>query len=70
MYLSIYFGLLISLFYVTKYINFISMYALFPMTLCDLGKLETKGKDFSHVYALFRHALLWSQKIRNIEENI
>ena len=68
--LSIYFGLCISLFSITGSIPFISMCALFPATLWDLGKLETKMKVFSHAYALFHYALVWSRKIRNIEENI
>ena len=67
-FLSIYFGLFISLFFITRSTPFISAYALCPATLCNLGKSETERKDFSHVYVLFNHALVWSRKIRNIEE--
>jgi len=69
--ISVYFGLFSSLFFITESIHFISAYALCPATLCDLRKLEKKKrKCFSHAYALFHCALVWSQKIWNIEKNI
>ena len=55
--LSVYFGLFSSLFFITGSVSFISMYALYPTTLCDRGKSETERKNFSHAYALFHCAL-------------
>jgi len=45
-YLSIYFGLFISLFFITGSIPFISAYDLYLMTLCNLGKSEIEKEGF------------------------
>ena len=53
-FLSAYFGFGLFSFFLTGSIPFISVYALCPATLCDLGKSETERKNFfSHAYAFF-----------------
>ena len=52
-FLSFYFGFSLFSYFFSRYIPFISAYALCPATMCDLGKSETERKNFSHAYALF-----------------